>query len=86
MTKDDVLKVRGEVFDAALRVERARLAIEANQKQLNESRTEYNVATQELSSVRSKADAAEADAVQAATKGGRSMAEEINAAVDAVAR
>jgi hypothetical protein len=69
MTKDYVLKQRGEVFDAALRMERARLAIEVLNNRLEEARVEYGEAGRALSAARSKADASEAGAVQEVIKG-----------------
>jgi Ca2+-binding RTX toxin-like protein len=84
MTRDESLKMRGEVFDAALRVERARLLMESLNKQHGQARIEYNDATIALSSTRSKADAAEASAVQEAAKDGKVA--EMAAAVEEVSR
>jgi len=69
MTKEEVLKQRGEVYDAALRVERARLAIESLNKRLEEARAEYGEAGRALSAARSKAYATEASAISETVKG-----------------
>ncbi len=68
MTKEEVLKARGMVFDAALRLKRAGDAIEENTKRAVELRKEYEAATHDLVALRRSADATEADAVHEATR------------------
>lgn len=71
MTRDEVLKKRGESFDAAARLARASRAIEDAQQQLEAARAEYNDAWQALSAMRREADALEANAVSALLKNER---------------
>ncbi len=68
MNKDEVLKSRGTVFDAALRFARAGQAVAAAQRALATARAEYDEAGEALRAVRSTADALEANAVAEITK------------------
>jgi hypothetical protein len=82
MSKDAVLKARGESYDAALRFARAGQAVEEANKALEHAQLEYQDAGQAMRASRSTADATEANAVADEVKGAR----DVNAAIDAVAR
>jgi hypothetical protein len=75
MNKDEVLKQRGEVFESALRLERARNRVAALTREIESARGDYNAAVLDLSQKRSNADATEASAVLELTKGEREVIE-----------
>ncbi len=70
MSKEAVIKARGEEFDAALRLERARLSVEQMSKLLEGARKEYGEAGDALRAVRNSTAALESSAVaEVARKG-----------------
>lgn len=63
MTREEAMKARGAVFDAALRVRKLGNAISEHDKREKSLREKYSQATTELSQLRKMADAAEAEAI-----------------------
>ena len=63
MSKDAVIKARGEEFDAALRVELARQSVEHRRKMLESAKLEYEDAGNALRAIRASTTALEASVV-----------------------